>query len=198
MSETTTIETELRPGYWSDGAIPRGAVIGDGSCINGEYAFKRFRSRQAVGLRVGTHCTLDGTHFAIGESGIATIGNYCYLTNVVLLCDLAVTIGNYVRIGWNTTIADTDFHPIEPAQRIDDAIACSPLANGKPRPPIACAGVIIEDDVWIGPQATILKGVRIGVGAFVEPGAVVTRDVPAGARVMGNPARIVGAKDGRP
>jgi len=124
------------------------------------------------------------------------VGDWCYLTNVVLLCDSALKIGNYVRIGWNTTIADTDFHPIEPAQRVEDAIACSPLATGKPRPPIACAGVIIEDDVWIGPQATILKGVRIGAGAFVEPGAVVTRDVPAGARVMGNPARIV-AKDGR-
>jgi acetyltransferase-like isoleucine patch superfamily enzyme len=53
--------------------------------------------------------------------------------------------------------------------------------------------VVIEDDVWIGPQATILKGVRIGRGAFVEAGALVTRDVPPGARVKGNPARIVGS-----
>ena len=51
------------------------------------------------------------------------------------------------------------------------------------------ASVLIEDDVWIGPSATILKGVRIGRGAFIEPGAVVTRDVRPGAHVEGNPAR---------
>jgi acetyltransferase-like isoleucine patch superfamily enzyme len=51
--------------------------------------------------------------------------------------------------------------------------------------------VVIEDDVWIGWNATILKGVRVGAGAVVEPGAVVTRDVPPGARVAGNPARRV-------
>ena len=52
--------------------------------------------------------------------------------------------------------------------------------------------VAIEDDVWIGPNATILKGVRLGTGAFIEAGAVVTRDVPARCRVIGNPAQIVG------
>jgi acetyltransferase-like isoleucine patch superfamily enzyme len=46
--------------------------------------------------------------------------------------------------------------------------------------------------VWIGPNATILKGVCIGAGAFIEPGSMVTRDVPARARVMGNPAQIIG------
>jgi acetyltransferase-like isoleucine patch superfamily enzyme len=52
--------------------------------------------------------------------------------------------------------------------------------------------VVIEDDVWIGPKATILKGVRIGSGAFVEAGALVTRNVPSRARVIGNPAQIIG------
>ena len=52
--------------------------------------------------------------------------------------------------------------------------------------------VIIEDHVWIGPNATILKGVRIGEGAFIEPGSLITRDVPPRARVLGNPAQIIG------
>ena len=52
--------------------------------------------------------------------------------------------------------------------------------------------VIIEDDVWIGPNATILKGVRLGAGAWVEAGALVTRDVPSRARVLGNPAQVIG------
>ena len=110
----------------------------------------------------------------------------------MLLCELEIHIGNYVVIGWNTTVADTDFHPIAPAERIADAIACSPLGKGRLRPPVVKRPVIIEDDVWIGPNATILKGVRIGSGAFVEPGSLVTRDVPRRARVMGNPAEVIG------
>jgi acetyltransferase-like isoleucine patch superfamily enzyme len=183
---------ELKPGYWTEGATPRNIEIGDGSIIMGDYAFKRHLSTQVPAVRIGQCCTIDGVHFATGPLGRITIGDWCYLTNVVLLCDLELTIGNYVRIGWNTSIADTDFHPINPALRIEDAIACSPIADKKIRPPITCSGVVIEDDVWIGPQATILKGVRIGAGAFVEPGAVVTRNVPPRARVMGNPARVIG------
>jgi maltose O-acetyltransferase len=52
------------------------------------------------------------------------------------------------------------------------------------------APVIIEDDVWIGFNATILKGVTIGKGAVIQPGSVVLKDVPAGAVVSGNPAQI--------
>jgi acetyltransferase-like isoleucine patch superfamily enzyme len=96
-----------------------------------------------------------------------------------------------VVAGWNVTIADTDFHPVSPAERIADAIAVSPLGDVRNRPPVLRLPVIIDDDVWIGPSATILKGVHIGSGAFIEPGSVVVRDVPAGAHVMGNPARIV-------
>lgn len=184
--------TKLEAGRWTDGTPPGNVVIGDGSIVSGDYAFKRFRSHRNAALQIGTHCTLDGVHFAVGPDGSVEIGDWCYLTNAVLLCDLELKIGNYVRIGWNTTIADTDFHPIDPAKRVEDAIACSTLATGAPRPEIACAAVIIEDEVWIGPQATILKGVRIGAGAFIEPGAVVTRDVPPRARVLGNPARVIG------
>lgn len=51
--------------------------------------------------------------------------------------------------------------------------------------------IIIEDDVWIGLRALILSGVRVGKGAIVAAGAVVTKDVPAFAIVGGNPARFI-------
>jgi acetyltransferase-like isoleucine patch superfamily enzyme len=180
------------PGRWAVGALPPRVRLGPGSLITGELAFKRLHSRLDPALVIGAHCTMDGVHFAIGEAGRITIGDYCCFTNVVLLAELEVCIGSYVVIGWNTTIADTDFHPVSPAERVADAIACSPLGAGRPRPVIPRQPVVIGDDVWIGPNAAILKGVRIGSGSFVEPGAVVTRDVPPDSRVLGNPARIVG------
>jgi acetyltransferase-like isoleucine patch superfamily enzyme len=51
---------------------------------------------------------------------------------------------------------------------------------------------VIEDDVWIGAHVTVLKGVRVGSGAVLGAGAVVTRDVPAGAIVAGVPAKVIG------
>ena len=179
------------PARWTHGPLPPNAAAGENTLITSDYAFKRFRSREPRALVIGTHCTMDGVHFALGEKGRLSIGDYCYFTNAVLLCELEVRIGRYVMIGWNTTIADSDFHPIDPAQRIADAIACSPLGGGRARPPIATKAVVIEDDVWIGPNATILKGVRIGAGAFIEAGSLVTRDVPPGAAVAGNPAQVL-------
>jgi acetyltransferase-like isoleucine patch superfamily enzyme len=179
-------------GRWADGVLPPNVILGTGTLINGTLAFKRFSATNANALTIGTDCTMDGVHFDLGRDASVFIGNYCYFTNVVLLSELEVRVGDYVVIGWNSTISDTDFHPIAPAERIADAVACSPLGRGKARPSVVRRPVVIENDVWIGPNATILKGVRIGSGAFIEPGSLVTRDVPAGARVLGNPAQIVG------
>jgi len=172
--------------------LPPNVRVGANTLINGEIAFKRFHSQLPDALIVGANCTMDGVHFALGEKGRVRIGDHCYFTNAVMLCELELRIGDYVVIGWNATIADTDFHPLAPAARVADAIACSPLGKGRPRPDISRRPVIIDDDVWIGPNAAVLKGVHIGAGAFIEPGSLVTRDVPPRARVLGNPAQVIG------
>jgi len=191
-AETSPAGPEGSPSPWAHGPLPPNARVGAGTVISGEHAFKRFRSKQPDGLVIGANCTMDGVHFAVESEGRISIGDFCYFTNAVLLCELELRIGNYVVIGWNASIADSDFHPIAPAERIADAIACSPLGNGRTRPTVARRPVIIEDNVWIGPNATILKGVRIGAGAFIEAGALVTRDVPPRARMLGNPAQVIG------
>ncbi|MEG3920198.1 hypothetical protein QUA07_13845 [Microcoleus sp. T3_A4] len=86
---------------------------------------------------------------------------------------------------------DSDFHPITPAARLVDTIALSPIGDHQRRPPIEVLPVVIEDDVWIGYNATILKGVWVGAGAAIAPGALVNRDVAPGTYVAGNPARPV-------
>src|SRR5262249_1533882 len=149
----------MEPGCWTNGDLPANVRVGLGSVLTGDYAFRRFLSRHDSALRIGRGCTMDGVHFAIGPEGRVAIGDYCYFTSAVLLCECELRIGSYVVIGWNSAIADTDFHPLAPAERVADALACSPLGKGRARPPILRHPVTIDDDVWIGPSATILKGI---------------------------------------
>ena len=184
----------LPPGRWTAGQLPASVRLGAGSLLSGDHVFRRFRSKREDAVTVGSNTTLDGVHLALGVQGRLVIGDWCHLSSVLLLCEMEVRIGSYVSIGWNAAIADTDFHPISAAMRQVDAIACSPIGAGTARPSVACKPIVIEDDVWIGPCATILKGVRIGAGAVIEPGALVSRDVPPGARMIGNPAKVAGGE----
>jgi acetyltransferase-like isoleucine patch superfamily enzyme len=107
------------------------------------------------------------------------------------MCAERITVGKRVVISYNVTIADSDFHPIDPVARKRDAMANAPQGDRSQRPPYVTRPVTIEDDVWIGIGAIILKGVTVGRGARVGAGAVVTSDVPAGKMVAGNPAVVV-------
>jgi acetyltransferase-like isoleucine patch superfamily enzyme len=181
---------------WTGGALPPNVRLGPGTVITGDrwteaQVFRKFASRLDPGLVIGAGCRLDGVLFNVGERGRVLIGDHCSFEEVFLIAEQEIRIGNRVTIGWRATIVDSDFHPLAPAERLADVIACSPLAE-RARPAIACCPVEIEDDVWIGPNATILKGVHIGAGAFVEPGSVVVQDVPAHTRVLGNPAQKIG------
>ena len=176
---------------WSDGDLPGNVQLGDGSRISGPDAFKRFFSTRDVALSLGDRSRTDGVKFAIGPKGYVAIGHDCYLNDCILLAEQEIRIGNYVMIGWNTTVSDSDFHPIAPAERIADAIALSPHAEDRARPKALCQSVLIGDNVFIGPACTILKGVTIGDGAYVEAGSVITHSIPANAQVRGNPAIIV-------
>ncbi len=109
------------------------------------------------------------------------IGDGFGMTGGSIVCEERVTIGHHVTMGANSIITDTDFHPLDPDQRRD-----SPQ-EGATKP------VVIEDDVFIGMNALILKGVRLGKGCVVGAGSVVTRDVPPYQVVGGNPARIIKA-----
>lgn len=93
-----------------------------------------------------------------------------------------LTIGNKVTFGPGVTIMGDNHNFKEIGKYIFD--------NHTKRPDDDMP-VRIDDDVWIGCNAIILKGVRINQGAIVGAGAVVTKDVPAYAIVAGNPAKVV-------
>lgn len=181
-------------GSWDSGAVPPNVRLGPGTVVTGEYAFRRLRTSREPGLVVGRDCHLDQVQFSSGPDGYVEIGDLCVFQNAVVMSEQEIRVGSRVVVGWNTYIADSNFHPLDPLARIEDAVACSPLGAGRglERPVLRHAPVVIEDDVWIGPACTVLKGVRIGAGAFVEPGSVVTSDLPPRARALGNPARPVG------
>jgi len=180
-------------GDWFPGKIPENLVVGRNSVIDSTFCFKQFFSTEAIGLRIGDHVTIWRASIAVEEHGFLEIGDHCYITNASLVCSQRISIGARVMIAGGVTIADSDFHPLTPAARLADTVALSPVGDRRHRPAIDCRPVIIDDDVWIGYNATILKGVRIGAGAVIAPGAMVTRDVAAGTEVAGNPARRVDA-----
>jgi acetyltransferase-like isoleucine patch superfamily enzyme len=134
-------------------------------------------------LRLGAHVLLRSVNvpveLAVDPGAELTIGDGCRLNyGVSIAATERVTIGAHVRIGPYVSIADTDFHD---------------LHRRGVRPP--SQPVVIEDQVWIGAKASVMRGVRIGYGAVVGTASVVTRDVPPFAIVAGVPARIVGQVD---
>lgn len=88
-----------------------------------------------------------------------------------------VTIGSHVNLAQGITISALNHNFADPSLPID--------AQG-----VSTSQIVIEDDVWIGANAVVLPGVRIGRHSVVAAGAVVTRDVPSGSLVAGVPATV--------
>lgn len=89
-----------------------------------------------------------------------------------------VTIGSHVNLAQGITITALNHNFSDSEKRIDD--------QG-----VNTTAVTIEDDIWIGANAVVLPGVRIGCHSVVAAGAVVTKDVPSHSLVAGVPAKII-------
>lgn len=137
------------------------------------------RVRNLGGAIVIESCTFEpGVRLEVHRGGELAIGKGAYLNrNVEIIAQESVRIGGNVKIGWDVVIMDTDLH-------------------GHSGRPAYAKPVVIEDDVWIGCRAVILKGVRIGAGAIIAAGAIVTKDVPPLAVVAGPSASIRFIADG--
>jgi len=122
------------------------------------------------GARIGADCNVCSHCFIEND---VIVGDRVTIKNGVALYD-GLRLGNDVHIGPNVTFTNDKY----PKSR-NTAYTCLPTW--------------IEDGASIGGGAVILPGIRIGAGARAGAGAVVTRDVPAGVTVVGNPARILHA-----
>lgn len=115
------------------------------------------------------------------DTGNVSFGDNCMINSDVKFIDFGgITIGNNVGISMGTILC-SDNHP------------CNPLTLDEwedVKEPI-----VIEDDVWIGANVTILGNVIIGKGAIIGAGSVVTKNIPSGEVWAGNPARFIETVD---
>ena len=136
-----------------------------------------FKMKKNASLFVnGEFKMMYGSTIQIFDNGKLTLGRSYINSDTLIACRKNIVIGDGVMIARGVKIYDTDYHNILDAQ------------NNILNPD---ADVIINNHVWIGVNAIILKGVTIGEGSIVAAGSVVTRDVPSRCMVAGNPARVI-------
>ncbi len=156
--------------------------VGPDFMLTGGIPFVMGNPRIILGARVRMH---GGTVIAAAHSGerpALEVGDDSYLGyGLTFRLARRITIGKQCIIADGVSISDTDGHPLDWAKR----------AQGEPPEPDRIQPVVIEDNVWVGTRTIILKKVRIGRGAVLGAGSVVTKDVPPFAVCAGNPARVI-------
>jgi len=152
------------------------AALVAGGCVElGEHCYvSPLAGLDPERFRLGPHCLVAAWAVLEGE---LTAGSHCSF-NAHAVVRGRVTFGNFVRIASHACVIGFE-HVTDDVER--------PIATQG----IRRRGIAIGDDVWIGAGAQVLDGVRIGAHAVVGAGAVVTRDVPAYAVVVGNPAQVL-------
>lgn len=142
---------------------------------------------------IGTNTHIRGFLQLFTQGGFITIGDNCYVgENTKIWSAESISIGDRVLIAHNVNIHDNISHPINSKKRHQDYLRILGLNNIDAKQiDLRSKPIVIKNDVWIGFNATILKGVTIGEGAIIGACSLVTKDVPDWAVVAGNPAQII-------
>lgn len=144
-------------------------------------------------ILIGEHTHVLGELLIFAHDGNISIGDWSYIgKGTRIWSGKQIVIGNRVLIAHNVNIFDNLTHPIDAQAR--HAHYVEVVTKGFPsvtHVDLSEKQVIIGDDVWIGCQSIIMRGVSIGHGAIIAAGSVVTKDVPAYTMVAGNPARMI-------
>lgn len=149
------------------------------------YGLPVFRFYPGSIVRIGRKCQFRSLHRSnlIGishpcimstfNSGAELrIGDHCGFSGTTIGVFRKVVLGDNIRCGANTVISDGDWHQDDPR-------------SGRPKP------IIIHDNVWLGLNTIVLKGVTIGENSVIGAGSVVTKDIPPNVIAAGNPCSVV-------
>ena len=186
----------LRPLGWLRERRKRAACeAAGGARLLPESSIVNPRGRREV-VRIGNGTHLYGRLLVFPKSGEIVIGEDCFIgPGAQVWSAQRVTIGNRVFLSHGVNVHDSNAHPLSARLRhLQFVHAASPEVDAA-FAAIRSAPVVIEDDAWVGFNATVLKGVTIGRGAVVGAASVVTRDVPPWTVVAGNPARSIGVAE---
>ena len=180
---------------WYAGGVPSNVRLGEHVYIDTSYGFAPFHSERDPGLSLGDASgAYDRTTFVVGPRGRIDVGAYTVLNGAYLVCNGRIEIGDHCLLAWGSVLTDTwpsDARslPVTLRREVMRAAAHEPTRRlpvfAEPRP------VVLEDNVWVGFDAVVLPGVRLGRGSVVGCKTVVAADVPPYAVVVGSPARVV-------
>jgi acetyltransferase-like isoleucine patch superfamily enzyme len=154
-----------------------------GQKVRGNRVVLKNVGKIKIGNRVSLNSYPGGEPYRTGlqthcREAIISIGNDCNLNGTMIHCRTSVKIGSYCMFGPGSKIVDNDAHRVS----IDVA---------KRRKPPKSAQISIEDNVWVGMNSLILKGVTIGKNSIIAAHSVVLKNVPENVLVAGNPAKLI-------
>lgn len=148
-------------------------------------------------VKIGARGSLNAQITFESKDGVVEIGDRVYIGGCKIICRNRVVIGNDVTVAWGVTIYDHNSNSLDWRQRAKvvehfyETYGSARCYEELDWSGVASAPIVIEDKVWIGFDAVLLKGVRVGEGAVIGARSVVTHDVEPYTVVAGNPAVFV-------
>ena len=167
------------------------AQIGENVQFGTTFSISNSKAKIIVGDNTWIYANIN--IFPHNDDCELIIGKDCYIgDNSRLWVSKKIIIGDRSLIAHNVNIFDTTTHPTDKNIRYEHE--CVVKTQGMPMhkyQTIEEQPVIIGQDVWIGCNCVIMKGVNIGDGTIIGAGSVVTKDIPAGVMAAGNPAKVI-------
>jgi len=184
----------------ADAGGQRFLISGAGTRLEALYVDVRVDIQDRPYVKIGEYSHVGGTFVFERGLGEITVGNRSSIgggCKFICTQEGGIHIGNNVMFSWDCTVMDSDSHSLNPEVRASDAydwkagVDANQIGVYKDWSQVASAPIHIEDNVWVGFETAILKGVRIGKGAVIGARSMVTRNVAPFCIYAGTPAKFI-------